>query len=242
MLRPFNTASAVGYQTNLIDGAEVVPTVAKTQWVIQRCGVSMPKALWGTPMQATLYETLPIRCRIIRVTPKLQAGVTTAIDPTNDLFINQYGAKYGANDNAFTMSDAENAVVNWRVYTVLGDDKFTLGAAPVVWSYLNVDPNNTSNDNWSSIPSRPSGQIVARRNFHHQLAAKKNGAVRFVEPQSIATTNAETGHRREYIFIHCWYEGADGMTVAHPPGGDGSVGVIQDIRLHIRTVSKFKDV
>ncbi|AXH73175.1 MAG: putative capsid protein [Cressdnaviricota sp.] len=244
MLRPFNTADAVGYQSNLIDGAEALPTVSKTQWLFQRMGVSQGKASWGDPMKADLYQTCPIRCRIIRVTPKLQAGVTTAINPTQDLFLNQYGVAYGANDNAFTLSDAESAMVNHRVYHCLADDQFTLDTAPAVYYAMTAPPDAQGNNEYNMVVQRSPGKYLARRNYHHQLAAKRGGSVRYELPQAITTTNADTGHRREYIFCHFWYEAADagsGITVEHPPGGN-TAGVFKDIRLHIRSVSKFKDV
>ena len=107
------------------------------QWTINRNYVRNGLAsLSGLPVgkppavgtnDPQLYQNLPIRCRMIRVTPKLAPGITLGANPTIDLFLDQKGLKCSPNDAAWTMSDNEYARVNTRLYTVLGDTKFTLG-------------------------------------------------------------------------------------------------------------------
>jgi len=125
-----------------LTGKKATPTLSQVQWTINRNYVrnglskivgsdqgsgefSSPPAVGTNDPQ--LYENLPIRCRMIRVTPKLAPGVTLGVDPTSDLFLDQRGLKYSPNDAEWSMSDNEYARVNTRNYTVLGDTKFTPG-------------------------------------------------------------------------------------------------------------------
>lgn len=245
MLRPFNSNDADAFHNNIIDGAEVNPTYAATMFSLERMAINLVRNSTDQTIDAEAFRTCPIRCRIVRVTPKLQAGVTTSIDPTNDLFLNQYGEAYGASNVSYSQSDAERSLVNTRVYQVLGDDKFTMAAAPFVQNNYTVTAGGTAV--WSADVSRPPGATMARRFYKHQLAAKRDGHVRYNIADSVNTVNADTGHRREYIFMHFWYVGVDGLTVVNPPGGaagpDGTTPqVFQDIKVHCRAVSKFKDV
>ena len=245
MLRPFNSTDADAYHGNIIDGWEVKPTYSATMFSLERMAINLVLNSNDQTIDAQAFRTCPIRCRIVRVTPKLQAGVTTSIDPTNDLFLNQYGGAYGANNVAFSALDAEHAKVNTRIYTVVGDDKITLGSAPIVQNNYTVSTGGGAV--WSAAVARPPGTLMTRRFYKHQLAANKGGNVRFNLPDDATTQNADSGHRREYIFMHFWYVNVDGLTVIDPPGGsagpDGQTPqVFQDIKVHCRTVSKFKDV
>ena len=245
MLRPFNSTNANAYHGNIIDGNEVKPTYSATMFSLERMAINLVLNSTDQTIDAQAFRTCPIRCRIVRVTPKLQAGVSTSIDPTNDLFLNQFGAAYGANNVAYSALDAEHAVVNTRVYTVLGDEKVTLAAAPAVQANYVVQTGGGGV--WAADISRPPGALMTRRFYKHQLAAKKGGNVRFLLPNDATTVNADSGHRREYIFFHFWYINVDGLTVIDPPGGsagpDGETPqVFQDIKVHCRTVSKFKDI
>lgn len=248
MLRPFHSSTAAPeLVANGIDGHEVKPTVAMSMFQIARMAIDLVPDANETVASAAVYRTGPIRCRVTRVTPKLQAGITTSIDPTNDLFLNQVGATYGATDQSFTMSDAENARINTRVYTVVSDEKFTLEAAPSVESSGIINQGR-----YAQNVSRPEGQILARRTYYHQLASKKHGNVYYKNPDAVTSQNADSGHRREYIFMHFWYSAADQSTLAgtsalEPPGGStdpvaGQPLVFQDLAVHLRTSSKFKDV
>ena len=240
MLKPFNSSSAAAYTNNAIDGYEAVPTLSRTQWQIMRTAVNLgDNGNNPIPFDAELFTTLPIRCRVMRVTPKLQAGIATSIDPTNDLFLNQYGVEYGANDNAFTVTDAEYAVLNSRKYTILGDDRFTLETPPATQENT-LDTSTTS----TAAVFRAPGSSIKRMQIDHQLAAKKGGSVRYELPDDNATTNATEGHRREYIFFHFWWLCDDGFissSVSRPPSWT-TQGSPQDIVVHGRVVSKFKDV
>lgn len=167
MLRPFNSTSAEALRTNIIDGSEVKPTVARSMFNISRMAIDVGGNVDQALAAANAYKTCPIRCRVIRVTPKLQAGITTSIDPTNDLFLNQTGEKYGCTDASFSMSDAENATVNYRVYTTIADEKFTIAAAPVVNSL------GAAATTWTAQVSRPEGSFCLVATTHISLLLRR---------------------------------------------------------------------
>jgi hypothetical protein len=247
-------------QPYALDGKKATPTLAQVQWTVNRNYVRTGlTAITGTggnatepPLPATndarLYENLPIRCRMIRVTPKLAPGVTLGVDPTTDLFLDQKGLKYSPNDAAWGLSDNEYARVNTRNYTVLGDTKFTLGQPlTATWAsqWFDEPSNNTTWRQHLTIPNKPPLKRVTTR---HQLTAKKGGQCHYVAGSAGTADEvavATSGQRREYIFMHFWYEAGDGSTSA---GGDvptlvpaGTVPDRDALKIHFRVESRFKE-
>jgi len=259
MLRPMTVGQGAAYQGSIIDGNQIMPTLSRSFVQIERMHISMNSSNQGVP-DPNLYRTLPIRFRVIRVTPKLAPGTSVSVDPTNDLFLNQYGVNYGVTagtpvqptppappipNTAFSQSDAEYAVINTRKYTVLDDNKFTLAHPPVIDTQVYINP--TQNGLTITKPIINGDNHMKRLVFNHQLAAKKGGNVYFDQPTDPLTVNATSGHRREYVFVHAWYVCADGLPILNPPGGatvtvPGSPTADQDVKIHLRTVSKYKDV
>lgn len=243
MLRPYNSTSTPADQANMLDGKECIPSSSRVGWQINRnysrtndYTSNPPTGSWsGT--DTALVHNLPVRCRVIRVTPKLAAGVTTQIDPDTDLFLDQSGKGYSALGTDFTYSDCEYAQVNTRIYTLLSDEKFTL-TAPINANWLGN--STTSYTHWSQVPTFPAGAHTKRIVTSHQLAQKRGGAVHFNQPDSAATLTATSGSRREYIFMHFWYECPDhGSQPAI--GGAGIVPDADIIKVHFRPESRFKD-
>ena len=90
-----------------LDGKKATPTMAQIAWTINRnyvrngTGRINSTVIGGNDFppaadvnDVNLYQNLPIRCRMIRVTPKLAPGVTLGVDPTTDLFLDQKGLRY----------------------------------------------------------------------------------------------------------------------------------------------------
>ncbi|AXQ66043.1 MAG: putative capsid protein [Cressdnaviricota sp.] len=248
-------------QPYALDGKKATPTLAQIAWTINRNYVrngltnintndadrSVPAVTVNDPR---LYENLPIRCRMIRVTPKLAPGVTLGVDPTTDLFLDQRGLRYSPNDASWGLSDNEYARVNTRNYTVLGDTKFTLGQPLTATWAANYLADNPAPDilGWRQDLTLPSKMPVKRLKTNHQLTAKKGGQCHYVAGSAGTTDEvavATSGQRREYIFMHFWYECGDGSVSAGsdvptlvPPGvGPG----VDALKVHFRVESRFKE-
>jgi hypothetical protein len=186
---------------------------------------------------------------MIRVTPKLAPGVTLGVDPTTDLFLDQKGLKYSPNDAAWGLSDNEYARVNTRNYTVLGDTKFTLGQPlTATWqSQFTSDPA-PGNLLWHQdliVPGKPCNKRATTR---HQLTAKKGGQCHYVAGSAGTADEvavATSGQRREYIFMHFWYECGDGSVSAGsdvpPLVPPGIVPDADALKVHFRVESRFKE-
>ena len=263
MLRLYTAANGdAKLQPYALDGKKATPTLAQISWTVNRNYVRNGLLkITGTgstsgapPAVATnddqLYQSLPIRCRMIRVTPKLAPGVTLGVDPTTDLFLDQKGLRYSPNDASWGLSDNEYARVNTRNYTVLGDTKFTLGQPlTATWAanYLRegTDPDLSA---WRQDLTVPNQQPVKRLKTNHQLTAKKGGQCHYVAGSSGTTDEiavATSGQRREYVFMHFWYEAGDGSVSA---GGDipslvqpGYVPGLDALKVHFRVESRFKE-
>lgn len=235
MLRPFNSSSAPSAQANILDGKQCKPSLAQVGWQINRNYVEQPPTS-ASGIDPHSVQGLPVRCRITRVTPKLAAGVTTQIEPDVDLFRDQFGEPYSAKSTTFTYSDAEYAQINTQVYTVISDEKFTLHAP------LAAMPGDSSTGGWKPTTlTFPNAPCSKRLVTNHQLTEKRGGTVQYQNPDNAATTNATTGMRREYIFMHFWFACADHGT--QPAlGGAGIVPDQDTIKIHFRPESRFKDV
>ena len=259
MLNPFlDTELNAQLRPNFMEGKRAVPTTSKVNWTVNRNYVrtgmeSIADGPHGAPPgeainDAHLYQNLPIRCRIVRVTPKLSPGITTVNDPTNDLFLDQLGLAYSPASTQWSVTDNEFARVNTRKYTVLGDTKFTMGQ-PITAAWASdryVESTNTAIYRQNlTIPGPP---VLKRLTTNHQLATKKGGEVYFDTGSAGTPTNATSGMRREYVFMHFWYESGDGGTV---PGVDGAsipalitTGKVPDalaIKVHYRVESRFRE-
>jgi hypothetical protein len=245
---------------NVMEGKRAVPTTSKVNWTVNRnyvrTGLSNieTQGTGGAPPvngvnDAHLYQNLPIRCRIIRVTPKLAPGITTANDPTSDLFLDQLGLAYSPNATAWTVSDNEFARVNTRKYTVLGDTKFTLGQPiTATWAANWLDtPSTPDIVQWRQDLTIPEKPVLKRITTNHQLASKKGGEVYFDSGSAGTATNATSGMRREYVFMHFWYESGDGGALIDGSDsiptlvGTGDAPDALAVKVHYRVESRFRE-
>jgi hypothetical protein len=260
MLNPFlDTELNAQLRPNFMEGKRAVPTTSTVNWTVNRNyvrnGLSNIATTWSPPLLAVnddqLYQNLPIRCRIVRVTPKLAPGITTVNDPSSDLFLDQLGLAYSPASTQWSVSDNEFARVNTRKYTVLGDTKFTLGQPMTATWAANFVQEDESPDtaHWRQSLTIPDKPVLKRLTTNHQLATKKGGEVYFDTGSAGTPTNATSGMRREYVFMHFWYEGGDGGTV--PGGGPDetipaliTAGKAPDalaIKVHYRVESRFRE-
>ena len=262
MLNPFlDTELNAQLRPNYMDGKRAVPTTSRVNWTVNRnyvrnglssimspgVGDGAPPPPSGGVNDPQLYQNLPIRCRIVRVTPKLSPGITTANDPSSDLFIDQLGLAYSPNSTAWSVTDNEFARVNTRKYTVIGDTKFTLGQPiSATWAMNMVDRSGTPDEGfWRQNLTIPDKPVLKRLTTNHQLATKKGGEVYFDTGSAGTPTNATSGMRREYVFMHFWYESGDGGTV----GADtlpalitsGKVPDALAVKVHYRVESRFRE-
>jgi len=261
MLNPFlNSELNAQLRPNVMEGKRAVPTKSMVNWTVNRNYVrnGLTRILGGgdpidgPPGPAVndpqLYQNLPIRCRMIRVTPKLSPGINTQIDPSTDLFLDQVGLAYSPTSTQWTVSDNEFARVNTRKYTILGDTKFTLGQ-PMTATWA----GNALTEAYPTMRFRqeltiPEKPVLKRITTNHQLTTKKGGEVYFDTGSAGTMDNATSGSRREYVFMHFWYESGDGGTV--PGAGGASIpnliasGLVPDataIKIHYRVESRFRE-
>tara|TARA_Y100001937_G_scaffold119019_1_gene174133 strand:- start:66 stop:1043 length:978 start_codon:yes stop_codon:yes gene_type:complete len=250
MLRPFTAGDGSVVAPYKVEGKHVYPTFNSVSWSINRIYTRLGLASNSTatinnpPLtnDANLVQNLPIRCRIVHVTPKLAPGITTAIAPSDDLFISQFGLPYSPKSSDFTYSDIEYAQVNRRKYSVISDQKFTL--VQPFCAQLAVDTGNSGGDaggrrQWRQMLTNGDGSHTRKLVTKHQLAQKKGGAVYYETPDTDVVPT--TGHRREYVFMHFWYDCADGGGDTPPLGGQGIAPDDETVKIHWRIESRFKE-
>ena len=263
MLNPFlDSELNAQLKPNVMEGKRAVPTKSMVNWTVNRnyvrnglttiigsgAGTTAPPLIAVNDDQ--LYQNLPVRCRVVRVTPKLSPGINTQIDPTSDLFLDQLGLAYSPSSTQWSVSDNEYARVNTRKYTVLGDTKFTLGQPMTATWAMNALREGSTPDTalWRQALTIPEKPVLKRMTTNHQLTSKKGGEVYFDTGSAGITDNGTAGSRREYVFMHFWYESGDGGTV--PGEGGASIpnliasGKVPDataVKVHWRVESRFRE-
>merc|ERR1712032_90576 len=81
------------------------------------------------------------------------------------------------------------------------------------WTFQNLTNSNTG---WY-IPqiTNENSNCEKMVNMHHQLTFRKHGKVHYniINDSAAATptTNASSGMRREYVFVHAYYKGATSL-------------------------------
>ena len=189
-------------------------------------------------VNAETYRLLPIRARIIRVTPKMAMGTSVSVNAEHDLFLNQYGEEQGVGDQAgdkLSRIDLEYAAINTRKWTVLNDTKFTLKSPPVVSKYQMATPNSGGGMNLIDQPTASDAEACKYFLYDVQLSQKKNGPVYFEDPDNAAVVNASAMQRREYVFMHFWFSSSDHLDHVDAQPDD------LDMNIRARAVSMFKD-
>lgn len=249
MLKPFKSNNSDTHlAAQAISGSHVLPFRPQMQFIVERNAVAVNGSATldsGSPFTGTVnaetYRCLPIRCRIIRCTPKLVAGTSTFADAELDLFLDQYGQEVGVQTADATGAkllsriDLEYAAVNTRKWTVLTDTKFDLQSPPVI-SKFSPAAANPSGFLFMDMPTTSDAQTCKNFVYETQLAQKKGGAVFYEAPDAAGTINASAMQRREYVFMHFWFVSSDHLDHVDAQPDD------LDMNVRARTLSMFKDV
>lgn len=193
-----------------------------------------------------IVTACPVMCRMIRVTPKISPGIRTEIAPNSDLFINDRGDPTGVTALDFSEAQLMSFKVNRRRYTVLQDMTFSLeNPLAINWSWVQSESAGTGDHSgwWAPTVTNGSNKCEKYFNVYHQLTQKKHGSIRYADPAHGNTeelkTQPLTGHRREYIFFHWFYKGADAMF--RTPNNEFNSAPF-DITVNCINTTKFIDV
>ena len=218
-----------------IVGKSVMPRTCHSRWRFQRrysvlddegealAGDSHPFHLPATT--DGLGDSLPVYFRVLRVTLKGMSGSSVVHQPSVDLFLDKFGDPTGVSAQnlagAYTFGSEELIFCkpNTRKYTVLEDKRFTL-RNPLTLQWIPQLKNQNSPTDVIYLPNitNTNGNCEKYINFNHQLTKRKNGKIHYnsvtvQDPDTPANTrvvsNATSGQRREYVFVNCFYQGAE---------------------------------
>lgn len=246
-----------------IVGKSVMPRTCHTRMRFQRRysvldnnGEPVPTESHPFTLPATtggLADSLPIYFRVLRVTMKGKGGTGVNHIPAQDLFLDKYGEPTGVNavnlagNFIFTEEDLIFCKPNNRKYQVLDDKRFTL-QNPLTLQWIPQIKNQGTPTDVYYLPNitNTNGNCEKYVNFNHQLTARKNGKVHYNEvtvqdaPNRPTTvTNASSGMRREYVFVHAIYKGA---AMAGFPFNPTPVCPDQAIQWSLMNSTTFTDV
>lgn len=243
-LRPFtDSESDETLKAFAPDGKFVQPVSCKTQWRINRDFARIDPVYHSTTTNPewpqSLAENMPVICRMIRCTANIPAGTQTELDPDNDLFIDEYGRATGTAEANFDEREMLFYKVNKRRWSVLEDKRFKI-LSPVTLQYQNAF-NGTNNARYTPIIAATNSNCEKYVVTHHQLSKRKNGKV-YYDKYDNETINATAGHRREYVFFHFSWQGADAITGASASGETPRAQGPTGINISCVNYTKFIDV
>lgn len=220
MTRPFQDTGNLGTKPYHIVGKEAKPVSAVNKWRIVR---DISKLLKGeylnhqssggseqelvAPLELT--TSLPVICRMIRVSPKLNQTANTVF-PAVDLFLDTHSNIIGVESGGFDDNEVLNYKINDRRYNVIQDKYFkiqnglTVQWNRAVWS----DGTNNSRAMVQPLITNTNGNCEKSLTTSHQLTSRKNGTIHYNFPTNNPIT-ATSGMRREYILFHFVYAGAE---------------------------------
>lgn len=225
---PTSTGANAEITANMVamamEGRKCLPTFAQN-------AISITRNFQGVgsgPAPYILNSLLagPVYCRAITVTSKGAAGISTVFDPELDLFKDANGMQFGvasvaaSSNTVLTAEDLSTVVVNRDKYTVLNDQ------TRILYQPMTQDNLPTSHP----VTSQSQNPTNVTMKIRHQIAEKKGGQLTY---KGINRQFPQTGHRREYTFLHFWQPGNfDNANFAAIP---------TNIEIRMRPVSMFKD-
>jgi len=247
-LRPFRRDQA-GVTSELRamapDGKHITPVSCKSRFRISRhYGVTSPTgsnvAPDATSFPPGLAQNLPVRCRMVRVTPALSPGTATELNADEDLFQDEYGRKIGIADSHMTNEDLLFYRVNTRRWRVLEDKQFDI-RNPLTINYTQMFEPGTA-IHFAPQISNTNGNCEKYITCNHQLSQRKGGKCYYSDPMKDTTENADTGHRREYVFFNFVWKGGELLTGETPDGEPLRERAPIDLDIDCVNYTKFVDV
>lgn len=246
-LRPFRRDQA-GVTSDLRamapDGKHITPVSCKSRFRLSRhygitsaSDTNYPDA---TSFPPGLANNLPVRCRMIRCTPAISSGTATELDPDGDLFQDEYGRKIGISQADMTNEDLLFYRVNTRRWRVLEDKQFDI-RNPLTVNYTQMFEPGVK-IHYAPQISNTNGNCEKYLSMNHQLSSRKGGKCYYSDPMADTTENADTGHRREYVFFNFVWKGGEGITGATPGGEPTREQAPIDIDIDCVNYTKFVDV
>ncbi|AXH77540.1 MAG: putative capsid protein [Circoviridae sp.] len=239
MMRPYVGLTGDAQTDNYaIEGRECKPSSARVKWRMSR-DIGDAVALAGTVPTLNppnLATNLPVIVRMIRVNPKVGQN-NIRCDPEEDLFLTEYNNNIGINSSNFDETELLMYRVNKRRYNVIEDKFFRIQNALTLQYQLSFRPSD-SNSYYAPQISNTNANCEKLYQTNHMLTSKKGGSL-FYDTPDVSTLEApSSGHKREYIFYHMVYAGAETFLTRD----GGSPTYPSDLLLTASPMVKFTDV
>ena len=203
------------YNSNIPDGRYVEPMMGKVTWRLFRNMADIGDA-------DDQRKANPYMIRMIRVKPRVTKYSDADIDPSTDLFVNQYGMAYGIGtaessyNKNFGAIEMMSAKVNRRKYALLQDTMFQL-EPPSCATALDSDLITTQT-------KRGSQKLITTYHRQPKKLCYQGAYNDAVDRQPVS------GQFNELIFFHCAILGTN------------TKSLIPDVSIDCVPVATFKDI
>lgn len=203
------------YNANIPDGRYVEPMMGKCMWRLFR-------SMADTDDADEQRKANPYVVRMIRVKPRVTKYSDAAIDPSTDLFVNQYGMAYGIGSAAdtyqknFGVLEMLASKVNTRKYQLISDKRFQL-EAPSLVTALDTDLIATQT-------SKSSQKVMTTYHKQPKKLCYQGAYNDATDRQPVS------GQSNELIFFHCGILGTN------------TKSLIPNLEIDCYPVATFKDI
>ena len=221
---------------NRLQAYYCAPKVARTMFSIERVAyeVGVDEDYDPDPNAA---RSLPIMCRMIKVSFKTQAGTQQELKPSEDLFLDvRTNTETGVDDVNFTRLQAKHAKVNSLKYKTLEDKTFVINQNNILTPAAS---SGTHTVRTTSITQK-NGPSTKYMNVNFQLSQRKGQKLFFENPTEVGAgpSTSTSGGQRQLLLFHYWRENAHNLTggIDQPDAPD-----TEDIQMKFTNRSAFVD-
>lgn len=228
MNRCFARDSATDFfKSQAICGAYASPSFAQSTFVLER-------EVGYVTGEASDYSTLnnaPYFVRMVRVCPRPTKLSTVTIQPSTDLFVDEWGRHTGISDSTFLNHQLMTYKLNGRKYKIIEDKSFIM-APPMIVN--NVATGQSDTDPLSEVNGDVNNYNIANcmKTFQnrHDIGKKL-----FFQDGGEEEANSTSGQQNEFIFFHTCLLGVNASSSMNSYRAN-------HLLISTKTVSSFKDI
>ena len=185
-----------------LDAYNCMPKVARTMFSIERVAYEVDYDTdTGTALE--MARTLPIMCRMIKVSFKQQSGTQQVLNPSEDMFLDvRTNRETGIDDVAFTRLQIQHAKINSKKYKTLSDSTFVINQNNI------ISESREASNQATDIVTQKNGISAKYLTHNFQLSARKGGKLFYENPEEVGDgpETSTSGGQRTLLLFHFFYQ------------------------------------
>jgi hypothetical protein len=215
------------FKSQAICGAYASPSFAQSTFTLER----EVGYITGEGSDYSTLNNTPYFVRMVRVSPRPSKLSTVTINPSTDLFVDEWGRHTGISDSTFLNHQLMNYKVNGRKYKILEDKSFIMAPPMIVNNVAtgqsDTDPLSEVNGSVNNYNIANCLKTIQRR---HDIGKKL-----FFEDGGEEEANSTSGQQNEFILFHTCLLGINASAAINSYRANHML-------ISTKSVSSFKDI